>query len=434
MKKFFLGAISLLIASACTNDEYVMENISNSSTETCMTRSMNEVLQIASNATQLLQNANTRSVTRTVDPTATQYVIAPSTRSSGGNDTLLYIVNYADGQGFAVVAANKQAEGLLAVVEKGSYGMDGEYYTENPGFTAFMEQAQEYAKTLSLKTGNNSGGELVLTEHKLVRDTTYLNKIEPMVNVRWGQTGIEGKYCPNKVAGCSNVAMAQIMSYFQYPLSININYPDASVTSQYLNWSAIKEHEVVDIYQECNATYDTHEAISQLLRQLGYMNNSSYITNPNKTMTYDNNVRISFSQLGYNVSSSLISYNNQDIETLLANGSLLYMRGNHKDKETGEEMGHAWVADGIHKVSVHSTEWTRPMGQLGWTLTIDYGTQTTEYLHYNWGWDGNCNGFFVAGIFNPNSGSNYDNNKNWFYRNTSDYNFTTSIQYFTVSR
>lgn len=228
--------------------------------------------------------------------------------------------------------------------------------------------------------------------------------------------------------------MAQIMSYFQYPLSININYPDASVTSQYLNWSAIKEHEVVDIYQECNATYDTHEAISQLLRQLGYMNNSSYITNPNKTMTYDNNVRISFSQLGYNVSSSLISYNNQDIETLLANGSLLYMRGNHKDKETGEEMGHAWVADGIHKVSVHSTEWTRPMGQLGWTLTIDYGTQTTEYLHYNWGWDGNCNGFFVAGIFNPNSGSNYDNNKNWFYRNTSDYNFTTSIQYFTVSR
>ena len=97
-------------------------------------------------------------------------------------------------------------------------------------------------------------------------------------------------------------------------------------------------------------------------------------------------------------------------------------------------MGHEWVADGIHKVSVHSTEWTRPMGQLGWTLTIDYGTQTTEYLHYNWGWDGNCNGFFVAGIFNPNSGSNYDNNKNWFYRNTSDYNFTTSIQYFTVSR
>lgn len=224
MRKTVLGALSLFIACACTNEEYVLESVANQETGMSNTRSMSEVLQIANNAAQLLQGVQTRSAIRTVDPTATQYVITPSTRNAGGNDTLLYIVNYADEQGFAVISANRQAEGLLAVVEQGTYGVDGKYYTDNPGFTAFMEQAETYARSVqSLPPVIDEGN--VPMEQKIINDTTYNNTIEPLVSVRWGQTGIEGKYCPNGIAGCSNVAMAQIMSYFRYPLNMNITYP-----------------------------------------------------------------------------------------------------------------------------------------------------------------------------------------------------------------
>ena len=65
---------------------------------------------------------------------------------------MLYIVNYADEQGFAVISANRQAEGLLAVVEQGAYGVDGKYYTDNLGFTAFMEQAETYTRSIGVGT------------------------------------------------------------------------------------------------------------------------------------------------------------------------------------------------------------------------------------------------------------------------------------------
>lgn len=347
-------------------------------------------------------------------------------------------MNYADEQGFAVISANRQAEGLLAVVEQGTYGVDGKYYTDNPGFTAFMEQAETYARSVqSLPPIIDEGN--VPMEQKIINDTTYNNTIEPLVSVRWGQTGIEGKYCPNKKAGCSNVAMAQIMSYFRYPLNMNITYPGASITSLSLNWAAMEQHKVAHSYQYCTATSDAHEAISQLMRQLGELNESDYIGEGTSTIeddmtsTIDDNVRKNFAQLGYSVSNSLIDYDSQSFESLLANGNILYVRGDHRDDKTGKESGHSWIADGASKLSVHSTMWVRSIHQLEWTLHTDFGTKTTEYVHYNWGWDGNCNGYFVAGIFNPNRSNDYDN-KNLFYSNSSGYNFTDNIMFFTVTR
>lgn len=430
MRKIIIGALSLFIACACTNEEYVLESVANQETGMSNTRSMSEVLQIANNAAQLLQGAQTRSVIRTVDPIATQYVITPSTRNAGGNDTLLYIVNYVNEQGFAVISANRQAEGLLAVVEQGSYGVDGKYYTDNPGFTAFMEQAEAYARSIqSLPPIIDEGN--VPMEQKIINDTTYNNTIEPLVGVRWGQTGVECKYCPNGYAGCSNVAMAQIMSYFQHPLNMNITYPGASITSLNLNWTAIKKHKVDHSYQNCAATNDAHEAISLLMRQLGVLNKSNY--GIGGTSTVADNVRRTFAQLGYNVSSSVMNYTDQSFETLIADGKLLYVRGDDRDMNTGRDSGHGWIADGASKLSVHSTMWVRPIHQLEWTLHTDFGITTTEYVHYNWGWDGNCNGYFVAGIFNPNRSNDYDN-ENLFYSNSSGYNYTNNIMFFTVTR
>lgn len=433
MRKTVLGALSLFIACACTNEEYVLESVANQETGMSNTRSMSEVLQIANNAAQLLQGVQTRSAIRTVDPTATQYVITPSTRNAGGNDTLLYIVNYADEQGFAVISANRQAEGLLAVVEQGTYGVDGKYYTDNPGFTAFMEQAETYARSVqSLPPVIDEGN--VPMEQKIINDTTYNNTIEPLVSVRWGQTGIEGKYCPNGIAGCSNVAMAQIMSYFRYPLNMNITYPGASITSLSLNWTAIEKHKVDHSYQYCTATSDAHEAIGQLMRQLGELNESDYIGEGTSTIeddmtsTIDDNVRKNFAQLGYSVSNSLIDYDSQSFESLLTAGNLLYVRGEREDKDSGKRIGHAWLADGAYKLSVHSTMWVRPINSLEWQLHTDFGTTSTEYIHYNWGFDGNCNGFFKLGIFGLNNEIDYDN-PDWPYSNNLDRNYKFNVMY-----
>ena len=76
MRNLWRGALLLLMAGACTNEDFVTEevNVSAGMLETqSATRSIGEVLQIAENATRLLMGPQTRAVGRTIDPMATQY-------------------------------------------------------------------------------------------------------------------------------------------------------------------------------------------------------------------------------------------------------------------------------------------------------------------------------------------------------------------------
>ena len=70
------------------------------------------------------------------------------------------------------------------------------------------------------------------------------------------------------------------------------------------------------------------------------------------------------------------------------------------------------------------------MNQLEWTLLSDDGTSTSEYLHFNWGWNGDCNGFFYSNVFSPDLGDSYDDEAG---NNGYDYDFG-DIVYFTVEQ
>lgn len=46
-----------------------------------------------------------------------------------------------------------------------------------------------------------------------------------------------------------------------------------------------------------------------------------------------------------------------------------------------KEMGHLWDADGLQS-----------------TVSSDTGDKT-YYIHFDWGWQGNCNGYYAEGVF-----------------------------------
>ena len=56
-------------------------------------------------------------------------------------DTLLYFVNFADNQGFAVVAADKRTSPILALIDKGNYKAGDLAQEDNPGFLSFLDRA-----------------------------------------------------------------------------------------------------------------------------------------------------------------------------------------------------------------------------------------------------------------------------------------------------
>ncbi|VFB12980.1 pyrogenic exotoxin B [Bacteroides heparinolyticus] len=429
-RSFFL--LFLLLACSCSNNEGWEWGRETPVVDTgSRNRSLEEALSIARDAIAVFAGNKTRSVEREIDLANIEYVIAaPVTRGAGRGrvDTLLYVVNYAGGKGFAVVSGNKDTEGLLAVTEKGTYRAEQDMQEENGGFSMFMELAKNYvaSKKPSLRSGDDR---LQLMEMKREIDTTDVFRIDPKVVVQWGQQGYEGDYAPNGVAGCANTAMGQMMSYFEHPASINLTYADAGMPVQVLDWQAIKQHRINHFYQDCSASTEAHQAIGRLLRQLGELNQSYYEENGG-TNTSALNVRNTFQSMGYSV-SALTGYTNGNFSSDLSNDRLVYMRGSC-DYQIGGNVGHAWVVDGCYEYKVHYTEWVRPIGGSVWELIWESDTEH-EYMHINWGFDGQCNGFFSAGVFNTDQAYQYDNTSFWF-TNNEGLNFQYRLFCMMVSR
>ena len=133
MKKVYYFLFAAMGLASCSNEDALVpeNNVSTEVTTSQLsieTRSYDEALAIAKNAISMLEDgdAATRSgeASRTIDlangvKTYRQNV----TRADGSvsNDPLLYVFNFNDNKGFAVVSAKRSTGGLLALVEKGSY-------------------------------------------------------------------------------------------------------------------------------------------------------------------------------------------------------------------------------------------------------------------------------------------------------------------------
>ncbi|MBO4826415.1 MAG: C10 family peptidase, partial [Prevotella sp.] len=323
----------------------------------------------------------------------------PVTRSNGTastNDTLFYVFNFNDDQGFAVVSASRQTDGLIAVTESGYY--DPSVPTGNPGFDTYMQMAKAYVAfkdRTPVEDEKVGGGTRYGPDQPMYMpeyDTVYYQKVDPMITVRWGQQGRTGQYCPNGWAGCGPVAAAQIMSYFKYPPYIFLTYSDCGVDYTPLYWIPICNH------QTTNVSYNRDEydiEIGRLCRQLGELAGSNY--DSNGTSTFITNMRNTIQSLGYTVGSitdyALSSYDGgYPLATALGNNKLIYMRG-----ENSNNIGHAWVIDGCYYVKCNYNLMCSYDG-VNWFLDHTMYTYRTCHNHINWGWDGRQNGYFESNV------------------------------------
>ena len=365
-------------------------------------RSFDEALQIAQSSISLVDGTGqTRSGSpRKID--LNNWKIFENdlkTRAnSNSNDTLMYVFNFEDNQGFAIVSASKETEGLIAVTESGSY--DPSTSSDIDGFNIYMDMAKEYIQNSMLQA---NGERLAPTPFRRDSLVYHHNKFGPYINVYWGQTHPEGEFCPNGVAGCSITATAQIMSYYQTPTSIDLTYENADRPTQYLNWSNIRFHLTKDYASECFDTV-SHFAIGRLCRQLGELANSTYnpATDSTSASTSTNNgsLRLVFQGLGWNT-GSWSSYDVSDVVTAINNYHPLLVYGK-RVKPNGEESGHVWILDGYDDLETVTYRYELVMASNEWILT-NVITSNERLFHLNWGWYGRSNGYFAANVFNASA-------------------------------
>ncbi len=349
-------------------------------------------------------------------------VVVEGTRASGGaSDTLLYVFNFADDAGFSIIAADASADPLIAVTEKGRY-VYGEATGVEP-FDAYMAQA------ISSVTPSGPGPDIPLIPdprpryYEIEYDTDVT--VGPLLQTKWGQGGIYGSYCPNGLSGCTATAMAQILAYHRVPASIQLT---AVIGNHWvadrveLDWTDMLRHYGVG---NCFCLESaTHDRIAVLMREIGYRVGMSYADYGSGS---DNqSINVAFRSLGCMVSDTLRNCLTNEIFGSLKRERPVLACGLKK----GTNNGHTWVADGYvnYKCGVEYYEWTVTEpgitdGDLafipeGRYLVISSTVVERQLLHFNWGWDGNCDGYFSLGVYDPSDAEEYDDENRSNHHNT----------------
>lgn len=312
----------------------------------------------------------------------------------------MYVVNYADSMGFAVISAVKGTPELIAVTMKGSY--DPSQPSDNPGFRMYMENAAQVLGSGGIAIDSTmfdpNGHIKPATFEKTLRDTVWIKRVAPKARVNWGQDNPEGKECPNRIAGCANTAVAMAMCGLQYPSSIKLTYKSGSPTIN-LNWVELKKLKSWDRpYYSASTNAEVSQTIAQLCRQLGYLAKTDYSATTVSSTKTDNTENM-LGILGINkyrgdvTPGSLSNDMNPESEVLV--------RGTRYN-ENGPS-GHMWLCDGVKHYKIRTRYYRSFDSGASWSLQATDYSQEYIYNFLNWGWEGYKNGYFLDmdfGLYN----------------------------------
>ena len=427
MKKLCLliGMVAFL-ATACEKEEMVTPFEQQED-------ALADVIRIAQEGAAMLGDAETRSaVGRRIDHSRISCKINPATRAGESDDTLYYVVNYADNAGFAIVSANEEAPDgarLIAVTESGSYTA-GET-TENEGFNMYMDMVRDFSRdTLLIPIQPDSSA--FYDGIEIEEWYSSWSQQGPFLTTKWGQGykdfildkyvynenfpynkycyNSEGSLCP---AGCAAIAVAQIVAYHRYPTSFVVTF-DGSNRTQTLNWNSILTH-IGAPYNVCSCT--SHDALALLIREIGKRASMDY--SPDGSGTTLQQARFAFSYLGYDQNPAQ-TYSYDLVKANIDMNRPLYMRGN----DASGQGGHAWVVDGYKMRTHYYRAYDCSSGD---RVLISSSTTTLKYIHINWGFDGRNNGYFCDNVFDLTQAYEYDSTTN----NDQTYDFDSALQLMT---
>ena len=285
-----------------------------------------------------------------------------------------YVFNAGQaGNGFVIVAGDDRVPAILGYCDRGSFD---EMDVPQP----MQEWLDGYARQIQAIAAGGSPD---------IRSSSRA-PIQPMLNVKWGQGLPYNVLLPHvptsenahAYVGCVAVAMAQVMSYWQYPSRPTKTIPGYTSNAGKTYAVTMPSLSPVDFdWENMQNTYYTNDstsaeclAVATLMRysttamqsSFGLTSTGSYTRNiPAKLIEY----------FGYKNSARYVyreSFTTQAWEDLiyneLAEGRPVAYGGNK------QSAGHAFVCDGY---------------------------DGEGRFHINWGWAGKSNGYFLLNLLNP---------------------------------
>lgn len=286
--------------------------------------------------------------------------LVPSVTDSLG---YYYVYNIGDKQGFIIVSGDDRTKPILG------YSDEGAFSTENipEHVKAFMVNYKNQIKNV---IQNNTTIEL----HKVMKAVIPNDSaVEPLIKTKWGQESPYNSKIPIKAyTGCGATALAQVMNYFKWPATgtstksytYNSCVFSANFGTTEYKWTNMKDDYTIN--DDVTTIYS--EAVATLMYHCGVALNMQFSSDGSNCVTtaiapalinyfgYDKNV-----QLIYSSSFTSKQWKYKIKSEINAKRPVLVF-GND-----GSAVGHEYIADGYDKYN---------------------------FIHINWGWDGDYNGYF----------------------------------------
>ena len=366
MRKLLIAPLFLLLLGACTDAEQNLETAQSSDDPFFV--SEDSALSIANSAVSSLDASLHPAKTRTSEKRQVKsvdlvYNATAFTRSEylTGMNTGLYIVNYNDDKGFAVVSSDKRLRPIYAVSDSGSLHIRDT--VGNKGLAIFFNIVSE---DIALTASKQPSG-FFLDDKFIVLNA----QVPPLLwsgTRLWDQLAPYNTYCftpsgEKSVAGCVAVACGMAMSYFDWPKYID---------GRQLLWRSMKKN-------------GNNDCIAYLFGKLGVKKLLDMEYTEISGEASVENVYRTFEQLGYlrpntlrgfdveSVCAALVAANQSHANNKEGNGPVLVYGENTKKR-----VGHMWVIDGYAE-NIVSKNYTNPL----------------TYFHCVWGQEkGSNNGYF----------------------------------------
>ena len=287
--------------------------------------------------------------------------------------TAYYVYNIGD-KGFAIISA-EGTNPVLAYSSTASFPTDT---TAMPDNLLWWLKAQEEAARNAAAAPQGPKPLASLSAPAKAVETTA---VEPILgDISWSQDAPFNNLCPeNSVTGCAATAMAMIMKHYNYPRIGKGNHAYTTSPMQYdmsydyeekpFDWNNILPRYEAGEYTEANAT-----AVAELMKACGVAIDMEY----SSTVSSANALK---------VPDALIDHFRYNDNTLFRIRQA-YTNDEWKQMINDElTAGRPVLYNGSSK-------------QIGHEFVID-GSNADGLYHVNWGWAGQCDGYFDISLLDP---------------------------------
>ena len=305
----------------------------------------------------------------------------------------LYIFNFANGEGFAIMSDDARLEPLLAISFSGN--LQEKDFTrkdsDSPFYAYLKALAANYTQMKAGKVepgGFPKDGDIREVHQSIIKvyDMPYGH-----CRAKWAPYAPFNMYCPvvnggHAWAGCVPVACAQLMSIYKTPTHYKSYTFDWNQMLP-VNFSSAEESEPV-------------KQVAFLIKELGISLHTTYSPDENRGTTLSF-IPETLNNFGYSFFGSITEKYTSDVAIQeLRNGYPLLIAGGTKKDGTnfGDERDywyHMWLVDGLLSHQLITTKYNTENGQ-----QIDQIVRTPRfYLKCNWGLGGLYNGYYSVSSF-----------------------------------